>query len=140
MPAYHAHINIHASAFAERMLYFVRDAGFLQWKALLGLLFNCDEAATGAHTALFAELLQTVSAQLSFAAATSEDTNCGSGEGVNASGAMLGMGESVFDMLQGSFLKQQALAFLEVLVDERDSLPADLWHQVRRFCSSACTQ
>ena len=104
------------------------NAGFLQWKALLGLLFSCDRAATDSHPALFVLVLQTITAQLSFA--TSQPTDR-SGESANQADAtdFLGLGDSMAELLDGSFLKSQALDFLAVLLEERDRLPTQLWHQ-----------
>jgi A1 cistron-splicing factor AAR2 len=99
-------------------------AGFLQWKALLALLFACDDAALQTHTPLFVAFLQVVSAQLSFALST---------EGNNDE-ALVGMeavfGESLTDYLNDSFLRDSAQGFFGSLM-EADKVPQDLWHQVR---------
>jgi A1 cistron-splicing factor AAR2 len=98
--------------------------GFLQWKALLGLLFACDDAALQTHTPLFVALLQVVSAQLSFALTTEGNTDEAS-MGMDAA-----FGESLADLLNDSFLKDTAQGFFDSLMEAED-VPKDLWHQVR---------
>ena len=48
----------------------------------------------------------------------------------------VGFDDSLQDLLDDSFLRGAAMSFLEVMLNERDSLPAKLWHQVRSLRSS----
>jgi hypothetical protein len=112
--------------------------GFLQWKALLGLLFNCDSAATDTHTSLFTTILQCICAQLTFALGKgkcsapvcSDGRPCDRQSSEDDSLDVLGFGDYMSELLEDSFLKKQSLDFLEVMLEERAKLPPDLWHQV----------
>lgn len=126
-------------------------AGFLHWKALTGLLFSCDEAATETRTPLYTHFMRTLTTQLSLALAddtealaTAAAAAAAEGEDPDSAAApsqvmsTLGMDDSVQEMLQDSFLKQQAIAFLELMIEERASLPADLWHEVCTPQAACC--
>ena len=97
------------------------------------LLFSCDVAATQTHTELYTVFLQTMCAQLSLAlpASASADGKQGASDAsLNVPMESVGFEDSLQDLLDDSFLKQAVLSFLEVMLDERESLPSALWYQV----------
>lgn len=96
----------------------------MQWKALVTLLLSCDTAATDTHTGAFTAVLRSLSSQLRFALAPREADAEGEAAG------MLGAADEFTDLLQDSFLSRPLRAFLAVMADMRNDLPADLWEQV----------
>ncbi|GIL64628.1 hypothetical protein Vafri_18522 [Volvox africanus] len=102
--------------------------GFDQWRALVTLMFNCEQAALGKHAATFAIFLAALRAQLSIAlsdaaplAAPGRSANCGAqGDDAVASGFATQGASLVEEVLLGvsgrdCFLRHHLAAFIEVI-------------------------
>ena len=123
------------------------SAGFLQWKALLCLLLECERGPLRSHTGMFVAFLITLQQQLvqglgqqprqahrhaaqsdssEFGAADSEqDGRQQGGEGACSLGQPL-----VEELLVDSFLRRQLRAFLSLLHESVAEVPPALAKQV----------
>jgi hypothetical protein len=128
-------------------------AGFLQWKALVGLFLDCQRGPLLSHTGLFVAFLATVQQQLSAGlglqqkpqrrqqrrrggigegeGSSSDDTEDEGDRGASSEGGgALGL-PLVEELLPDSFLRRQFGAFLEALHEEGTGSPPALTQQVR---------
>lgn len=109
-------------------------AGLMQWKRLLSLVLNSDEAALTTHAQLFAQIMRSLQAQLTFALhADQNDDKVGAMfQGGSLSPVdMLGLGDSLAALLEESFLRTHLLQFLARLSAEQASLEPSLQVAVR---------
>lgn len=126
--------------------------GFLQWKALLGLMLSCEQGALHTQTRLFVAFLAVVRQQLAFGLRQTRQQLAGDNpagsrtgsddgddaedeggvEGVFGGSCPLGI-PLVEELLPDSFLRRQFGAFFEVLHDAGGQVPAPLMQQASQL-------